>query len=68
MIGADRVAVVGLLWFAVWIAAGHFVGLWFDVPGTGRAGGFLLALATVWTWPWVLPNAIDEWMYDPRAR
>lgn len=67
MIGADRVALVGLLWFTVWIVAGNLIGRWFDVPGTGMVAGFLFALATVWTWPWVMPEFVDEWMYDPRA-
>jgi hypothetical protein len=37
------------------------------MPGTGRVLGVLLALVTVPTWPWVLPQRVDDWMCDPRA-
>jgi len=48
MIGADRVALVGWLWFGVWIGAGNLVGRLVEMPGTGMVLGFLMALATVW--------------------
>lgn len=67
MTGMDRVAVIGWLWFLGWIAAGGLIGRYFDTPGTGQVLGFLFALATVPTWPWVLPRSLDEWMHDPRA-
>jgi hypothetical protein len=67
MIGADRVALVGWLWFGVWIGAGNLVGRLVEMPGTGMVLGFLLALVTVPAWPWVLPQRIDDWMCDPRA-
>jgi hypothetical protein len=67
MIGADRVALVGWLWFGVWIGAGNLIGRLFEMPGTGVVLGFLLALVTVPAWPWVLPRRIDDWMCDPRA-
>jgi len=35
------------------------------MPGTGMVLGFLLALVTVPTWPWVLPQRVDDWMCDP---
>ena len=28
---------------------------------------WVFALSTVWTWPWVMPESLDDWMYDPRA-
>src|SRR5258708_31959841 len=67
MIGADRVALVGWLWFGGWIGAGNLIGRLVEMPGTGMVLGFLLALVTVPTWPWVLPQRIDDWMCDPRA-
>ena len=67
MIGADRVAVVGGLWFALWIGFGDLVGRWFGIPGTGMVVGFIIAVFTVPTWPWVLPRRLDDWMCDPRA-
>jgi len=68
MIGADRVALVGGLWFGVWIGAGDLIGRWLaEMPGTGMVLGFLLALVTVPTWPWILPRRVDDWMCDPHA-
>jgi hypothetical protein len=68
MIGADRVALVGWLWFAAWIGAGDLIGrLVAEMPGTGIVLGFLMALVTVPTWPWLLPRRLDDWMCDPRA-
>ena len=67
MIGADRVALVGWLWFAFWIVGGDLIGRWFDMSGTGMVVGFLFALLTVPSWPWVMPESLDNWMCDPRA-
>ena len=67
MIGADRVALVGWLWFGAWIGAGNLIGrMLAEMPGTGMVLGFLIALATIPAWPWVLPRRLDDWMCDPR--
>jgi len=64
----DRVAIVAVLWFVVWIAGGsEFSKLVFNAPGTGAVWGFVLALLTVFTWPWVLPRPLEHWMHDPHA-
>ena len=67
MIGADRVALVGWLWFLGWLVGGNLFGRIFDMPGTGMVLGFLVALATVPCWPLLLPESLDNWMCDPRA-
>jgi hypothetical protein len=67
MNGTDRVALVAWLWFGVWILAGDLIGRWFELPGTGKVVGFVVALITVPTWPWVMPVFIEDWMHDPRA-
>ena len=64
----DRVAIVALLWFAGWIVAtSEFSKLLFNAPGTGIVWGFVIALITVFTWPWVLPRSLEHWMHDPQA-
>jgi hypothetical protein len=64
----DRVAIVALLWFVGWTAAtSEFSKLLFNDPGTGAVLGFVLALITVFTWPWVLPRFLEHWMHDPHA-
>jgi hypothetical protein len=67
MIGCDRVALVGLLWFTAFIVGGDVVGREIAMPGTGMVIGFLLALFGVLAWPWVLPASVDNWMHDSRA-
>jgi hypothetical protein len=64
----DRVAVVAWLWFAGWIiAAAEFSNLTFSAPLSGVIWGFILALLTVFLWPWVMPRAVDDWMHgSPR--
>jgi len=54
MIGADRVALVGWLWFGAWIVAGDLIGRWWaEMPGTGIVLGFLVALARAPQWTWI---------------
>jgi hypothetical protein len=67
MHGVDRVALVAWAWFILWIVGGDVVGRWLNMPGTGMVLGFLLALVTVFLWPWLMPNFIDDWMHDPSA-
>ena len=67
MHGVDRVALVAWAWFILWTVGGDVVGRWLNMPGTGVVFGFLLALVTVFLWPWLLPSFIDEWMHDPSA-
>jgi len=63
----DRVALVATAWFAVWIVGGWQIGGLLLIPGTGALCGFVLALLTVFAWPWVLPRRIDDWMHDPHV-
>ena len=64
----DRVALVACLWFVGWIAAGSEIAkLAFDAPLSGSIWGFILALLTVFLWPWVMPRALEDWMHgSPR--
>jgi hypothetical protein len=67
MIGADRVALIGWIWFLVLIGVGDLIGHWFGVPGTGMVLGFIVALCSIPAWPWLLPRRLEDWMCDPRA-
>jgi hypothetical protein len=61
----DRVAIVALGWFALWIALGTSCGaLLFSSPGTGSVLGFFFALLATPSWPWVMPEAVNDWMDD----
>ena len=60
----DRVALVACLWFAAWIAGGaELAKLMFSAPLSGSIWGFVLALLTVFLWPWVMPRALEDWMH-----
>jgi hypothetical protein len=68
MIGVDRVALIGWLWFIGFIVAGDVIGrMVAAMPGTGMVLGFLIALFGVLAWPWVLPEFLDNWMHDSKA-
>ena len=61
----ERVALVGLIWFAGFIFAGDFIGrLLFATPGTGATLGFFAALALLLAWPFIMPLALERWMHD----
>jgi hypothetical protein len=61
----DRVAFLALLWFTGWTLTGDEIGRTLGMPGTGAVWGFLFALVSVVAWPWVLPDFVDHWLYDP---
>ena len=64
----DRVALVAVLWFAFWIAGGaELAKITFNAPLSGSIWGFVLALLTVFLWPWVMPDAIENWMHGSHS-
>lgn len=67
MYNVDRVAVVAVCWFVVWIAVGITIGVLLDTPGTGAVSGFFFALLATLAWPWLMPDSINDWMDDLRA-
>jgi hypothetical protein len=58
----DRVAFVAICWFVFWTGAGSILGRYLDVPGTITAAGFVFALVSVFAWPWILPERLNNWM------
>ena len=61
----DRVAIVAFIWFGCWIAGFAELGkVLFHNPGVWAIWGFVLALLTVFAWPWVLPARLERWMHD----
>ena len=64
----DRVALVAVLWFLGWIVAGAELSkLMFNAPMSGSLWGFVLALLTVFLWPWVMPRSLDDWMHGSHS-
>jgi hypothetical protein len=63
----DRIALVGLLWFVGFTFAGEAVGRLFETPGTGATFGFLFALVSLLSWPFVMPGVVQRWMHDSDA-
>jgi hypothetical protein len=66
-----RVFLVGAIWFGFWMILAAAVGGWLSPPPADRANGIYFgffngawwALLTSFTWPWIMPTAIDRWMY-----
>ena len=67
MIGIDRVALIGWLWFIGFIVAGDLIGRGLEMPGTGMVFGFLVALFGILAWPWVVAESLDNSMNDFKA-
>jgi hypothetical protein len=63
----DRVAIVAFCWFALWIVLGTLGGALLSIPVTGSVLGFFFALLATPAWPWVMPEAVNEWMDDQLA-
>jgi hypothetical protein len=60
--GGDRVALVTVCWLGFWTAVGWVAGRLLETPGTFVAVGFFFAIVTIFAWPWVLPDRLNEWM------
>ena len=65
-----RVAIVAALWFAFWMILAAVLGGVMSKPGDGTEGiyfgffnGAWWALLTSFAWPWIMPTAINRWMY-----
>ena len=65
-----RVVMVAGLWFAFWMILAAAVGSWLADPANRSNGiyfgffnGAWWALLTSFAWPWIMPAAIDRWMY-----
>ena len=68
--GGHRVLVVTALWFAFWMMLGAAIGGYTSRFGAGTDGiyfgffnGAWWALLTSFAWPWLMPRAIDRWMF-----
>ncbi len=67
MYSVDRVALVAVCWFLMWISIGVAIGSLFGTPGTGAISGFWFALLATLAWPWVIPDFVANWMDDLPA-
>ena len=65
-----RVLIVAGIWFAFWMIVSAIVG-GMTSPLSDRTEGIYFgffngawwALLTSFAWPWIMPTAIDRWMY-----
>ena len=65
-----RVVIVAGLWFAFWMILAAAVGGWLADPANRCERNLfrllqrrLVGLLTSFAWPWIMPAAIDRWMY-----
>ena len=59
---SNRVTIVGVSWFVSLTALGTLLGYSIGMPGTGTISGFFFALASLITWPWIMPEEVNRWM------
>ena len=66
-----RVLIVAGFWFAFWMILAAAIGGWIGRARPSRTDGIYFgffngawwALLTSFAWPWIMPTAIDRWMY-----
>jgi len=70
MFMGPRVLIVAGFWFAFWMILAAAIGGWIAEPASRTDGiyfgffnGAWWALLTSFAWPWLMPSAIDRWMY-----
>jgi hypothetical protein len=62
MIGVNRVPLVAVCWFIVWTTVGFLVGRLTDTPGYYTVLGFVFALVSIFAWPLIFPDSLQDWM------
>ena len=70
-----RVASVAAIWFAFWMILGAVVGGMIASAPADKTNGIYFgffngawwALLTSFAWPWIMPTAIDRWMYRSKV-
>ena len=66
-----RVALVAGIWFAFWMTVGAVIGGMTGGNGGGVQNGIyfgvfngaMWAVLTSFSWPFIMPDRIDRWMY-----
>ena len=58
----NRIPLVLFLWFAAWITAGFFLGRALETPGVYTVAGTILALVSLFLWPFIFPERLQDWM------
>ena len=70
-----RVAIVAAIWFAFWMILAAVIGGMMAGTPADRTNGIYFgffngawwALLTSFAWPWIMPSAIDRWMYRSKV-
>jgi len=60
----NRVPLVGACWFIFWTGVGFIAGRLLGVPVSYTVGGFGLGLISMFAWPFIFPNRLQNWMED----
>ena len=62
-----RVAMLFTCWLIFWMGVGTAFGGLLGAPRTGTVDGFVFAMLAIFSWPWIMPRMIDDWMDDIDA-
>jgi membrane protein DedA with SNARE-associated domain len=58
----NRIPIVMTLWFALWTTLGYLFGRVLETPGIYTSAGFILALPSIFSWPFIFPERLLDWM------
>jgi len=58
----NRVPLVLALWFALWTTSGYLLGRALETPGIYTTAGLVLALLSIFSWPFIFPERLQDWM------
>ena len=58
----NRVPVVLVLWISLWTFTGYFMGRALETPGVYTTVGFVVAWVSVFLWPIIFPERLQDWM------
>ena len=58
----NRVPLVLAFWVGLWTTAGYLIGRGLETPGVYTAAGFVVALISIFAWPFILPERLQDWM------
>jgi hypothetical protein len=58
----NRVPLILLIWVVLWTTAGFLIGRGLDTPGVYTTLGVVFAVVSVFSWPFIFPERLQEWM------
>ena len=58
----NRVPLILVPWFVLWTTMGFLVGRSLDIPGVYTTLGVVFAVVSIFSWPFIFPERLQDWM------